>query len=203
MLQQLLPFESVRSLVKIAQKLLPFLTRTPQVETLQSMREQLCIMLTQNVLSCSRFHGTRGRNFSAHEYEAVRRGELGIERQHQVRRREGLTELVLEQRSKDRCRQARVRVFVGVGLYFWCERIRGTRRRGRVMKVPLEHVELVGRVRLVVVRIARGCRTGDGDDKLGVTPCNVQQRVVSLARKGRADETAASAARARGVEGCP
>ena len=34
MLQQLLPLEDIRSLMKIAQKLLPFFARTPQVETL-------------------------------------------------------------------------------------------------------------------------------------------------------------------------
>ena len=38
-LQQFLPLERVRSLVKIAQKLLPFLVGAPQVEALQSMRE--------------------------------------------------------------------------------------------------------------------------------------------------------------------
>lgn len=53
--------------------------------------------------------------------------------------------------------------------------------------------------------IAFGYRrtAGDGDDEFWVTLCDAEQRVISLARKRGADETAASTARSRGVEGGP
>jgi hypothetical protein len=45
-----------------------------------------------------------------------------------------------------------------------------------VIKIPLKYVELVGCLRLAVVRVVSGRRRArDGDDEFGVTLCNAEQ----------------------------
>ena len=76
-----------------------------------------------------------------------------------------------------------------------------------MIKIPLEHVEFMSgfRFQVVVILIARVRRVNSGnrDDKLGVTLCDAEQRVVSLARKGCANKAAASPTRPRRMKSRP